>query len=119
MKCLELSTCHVYNAARFRSRHCVAVCDVPTILHWEKIHEAFPEAKIVLTQRDPASWHKSVTTTLTPLAAMVDTWSWMLSAVCFVLYQRTTPIELLKLLLDPFLPSGGGSHMVELETATK
>ena len=32
-----------------------ALCDVPCILHWEKIHEASPEAKIVLTQRDPGT----------------------------------------------------------------
>lgn len=34
-----------------RSRRCAAVCDVPSILHWEKIHEAFPEAKIIITHR--------------------------------------------------------------------
>ena len=34
-----------------RSRRCAAVCDVPSILHWEKIQEAFPEAKIIITHR--------------------------------------------------------------------
>ena len=55
-----------------RSRGCVAVCDVPSILHWEKIHEAFPSAKIILTERDPESWYTSINTTLIPLATMVN-----------------------------------------------
>ena len=54
-----------------RSRNIAAVCDVPTILHWQQIHAAFPQAKIILTHRDPELWHKSINTTLVPLATMV------------------------------------------------
>jgi hypothetical protein len=86
----------------FRARRCAAVCDVPAILHWEKIHEAFPDAKIIITQRDPGAWHKSINTTLVPLATMVNRWSWLLQIMCVVLYQRTSQIELLKILLDQF-----------------
>jgi len=86
----------------FKSRHCVAVCDVPTILHWEQIHAAFPEAKIILTHRDPDKWHQSINTTLVPLATMVTRWSWMLKIMCLVFYQRTSQIELLKFLLGQF-----------------
>jgi len=99
----------------FRSRHCVAVCDVPSILHWEKIHEAFPSAKIILTSRDPAQWYRSINTTLTPLAQMVNRWSWMMKVMCFVFYQRTSQIDLLKLLLDQFTRV----ELLEEDTATK
>ena len=103
------------NSLFSRSRHCVAVCDVPSILHWEKIHEAFPSAKIILTSRDPAQWYRSINTTLTPLAQMVNRWSWMMKVMCFVFYQRTSQIELLKLLLDQFTRV----ELLEEDTATK
>jgi len=86
----------------FRSRRCTAVCDVPSILHWEQIHQAFPDAKIIITHRDPDKWHTSINTTLVPLATMVNRWSWMLKIMCFVFYQRTSQIELLKFLLEQF-----------------
>ena len=97
----------------FKSRHCVAVCDVPTILHWEQIHAAFPDAKIILTHRDPDKWHQSINTTLVPLATMVTRWSWMLKIMCLVFYQRTSQIELLKFLLGQFTRE----ELVEEKTA--
>lgn len=36
-----------------------AVCDFPFSLFWEELHEAFPEAKVVLTVRDAPGWFLS------------------------------------------------------------
>ena len=37
-----------------------AIMDVPTYHYWEQIAEAFPEAKIVLVERDTEKWKNSV-----------------------------------------------------------
>ncbi|KAJ6573105.1 P-loop containing nucleoside triphosphate hydrolase protein [Mycena vulgaris] len=39
--------------------HCQAVTDVPSILFSEELIAAYPDAKVVLTNRDPAKWWKS------------------------------------------------------------
>ncbi|CAK8689020.1 unnamed protein product [Clavelina lepadiformis] len=36
-----------------------AVLDVPAFCFWEQIHEAFPDAKIILTMRDEDDWYRS------------------------------------------------------------
>nr|XP_002132185.1 uncharacterized protein LOC100187240 [Ciona intestinalis] len=36
-----------------------ACIDAPTFCYWEEIHQAFPDAKIILTLRDEESWYKS------------------------------------------------------------
>ncbi|NND34068.1 MAG: sulfotransferase family protein [Saprospiraceae bacterium] len=36
-----------------------AVCDFPANLHYESYMKLYPEARFVLTTRDPESWHKS------------------------------------------------------------
>ncbi|CAK8698376.1 unnamed protein product [Clavelina lepadiformis] len=36
-----------------------AVTDVPACYFWEQIHEAFPDAKIILSIRDEDAWYKS------------------------------------------------------------
>nr|CAB3261762.1 uncharacterized protein LOC100177270 [Phallusia mammillata] len=37
-----------------------ALTDTPVCLYWEELHQAFPEAKIILTTRDEDSWYKSL-----------------------------------------------------------
>ncbi|KAJ7154064.1 P-loop containing nucleoside triphosphate hydrolase protein [Mycena filopes] len=39
--------------------HCQAVSDVPAILFSEELIAAYPDAKVILTTRDPAKWWKS------------------------------------------------------------
>ncbi|KAJ7455868.1 P-loop containing nucleoside triphosphate hydrolase protein [Mycena latifolia] len=44
--------------------HCMAVTDVPHILFAEELIDAYPEAKVILTTRDPDSWWKSYSATI-------------------------------------------------------
>lgn len=44
--------------------HCHAVTDVPSFCFAPELIEAYPEAKVVLTARDPDAWLKSIDTTL-------------------------------------------------------
>ncbi|KAJ7127634.1 hypothetical protein C8R44DRAFT_778624 [Mycena epipterygia] len=58
--------------------HCMAVTDVPHLLFAEELIAAYPEAKVILTMRDPDSWWKSYEETISsalqsPLAA-VSAW---------------------------------------------
>jgi len=41
--------------------------DYPTTLFYKEIAEAFPDSKVILTDRDPEAWYKSVTTTIKEL----------------------------------------------------
>lgn len=38
--------------------------DWPTAHYWRELAEAYPEAKILLTIRDPETWHRSVAATI-------------------------------------------------------
>lgn len=44
--------------------HCQAVCDWPAIAFAKELIEAYPEAKVILTDRDVDSWHKSTMRTV-------------------------------------------------------
>lgn len=44
--------------------HCQAVCDWPAIAFAKELIEAYPEAKVVLTNRDVDSWHASTMKTV-------------------------------------------------------
>jgi hypothetical protein len=41
-----------------------AVQDAPAVLYWEKILEAYPEAKIIMTTRKFDCWYRSITNTI-------------------------------------------------------
>ena len=55
----------------FCSRNYSAVCDVPSLLYWREIVRALPQAKIILTVRDPALWYKSINKALIPLSTQI------------------------------------------------
>ncbi|KAJ7457730.1 P-loop containing nucleoside triphosphate hydrolase protein [Mycena latifolia] len=44
--------------------HCQAVTDVPAILFSEELIATYPDAKVILTLRDPAAWWASYTSSL-------------------------------------------------------
>ncbi|KAJ7290792.1 P-loop containing nucleoside triphosphate hydrolase protein [Mycena rebaudengoi] len=44
--------------------HCQAVTDAPSILFSEELIAAYPDAKVILTNRDPEKWWKSYSDTL-------------------------------------------------------
>ena len=39
--------------------HCAAVTDMPCVLFWRELCEAYPEAKVIISQRDEDRWFKS------------------------------------------------------------
>jgi hypothetical protein len=43
-----------------------ASCDFPSSLYWREQLAAFPDAKIILTERDPGRWYESVMNTIWP-----------------------------------------------------
>ena len=53
-----------------------ATTDWPACTFYEQLMEAYPEAKVVLTVRDPQRWYESVRETIYPLT--MDTPSWFL-----------------------------------------
>ncbi|KAI9044891.1 sulfotransferase family protein [Aspergillus affinis] len=58
--------------------HCQAVTDIPAAVFAKELIEAYPEAKVVLTNRDAEEWHRSVQATLLnnvfhPWSSVIDT----------------------------------------------
>jgi hypothetical protein len=43
-----------------------AACDFPSALYYRELMEAFPDAKVVLTVRDPDAWYESMRQTIIP-----------------------------------------------------
>lgn len=41
--------------------HCAAISDSPLVLFWRELVECYPDAKVVLVQRDEDKWYKSFT----------------------------------------------------------
>jgi hypothetical protein len=52
--------------ARFMSRWRSAV-DFPSALYYRELMEAFPDAKVILSLRDPDGWYESMRQTIVPL----------------------------------------------------
>jgi hypothetical protein len=42
-------------------------CDFPSSLYYRELMEVFPDAKVVLTVRDPAAWYTSMSETIVPM----------------------------------------------------
>ena len=55
----------------FITRDYSAVCDVPCLVYWRDIVKAHPNAKIILTVRDPVEWYKSINKALIPLSKQI------------------------------------------------
>lgn len=55
-----------------------SIVDWPGCTYYKELMTAFPEAKVLLTVRDPESWHKSVMKTIYPLISgekrLTDLW---------------------------------------------
>ncbi|KAL8855669.1 MAG: hypothetical protein Q9178_007680 [Gyalolechia marmorata] len=48
--------------------HCQAVVDVPAAAFIPELHEAYPDAKVVIVQRDPDQWYASCSRTVIPFS---------------------------------------------------
>jgi hypothetical protein len=44
-----------------------AACDAPACLFWRELAEFYPEAKVILTVRDPTDWYESMRSTVVEL----------------------------------------------------
>ena len=51
-----------------------AAVDWPSCNYWREQLRAFPEAKIILTKRDPDSWYESVMNTIWPASVKGGSW---------------------------------------------
>lgn len=99
----------------FKSGNYSGVCDVPCLLYWREIVKAHPQAKIILTVRDPVLWYQSLNTAIIPLAKQINRWSWILKIICYILYGKCFQVSLLQILFQQF-------HLKEFEqqsTATR
>lgn len=64
--------------------HCQAVCDLPAAAFASELIAAYPKAKVILTIRDPDSWHKSTSKTvyqgiLDPTSQVISHFDWAFS----------------------------------------
>lgn len=44
-----------------------SACDFPSALYYRELMEAFPDAKVILSVRDPGSWYASMSETIVPM----------------------------------------------------
>lgn len=51
-----------------------ATADFPACCAWEELYDEYPDAKVVLSVRDPASWWESTATVLYPTRTMYPRW---------------------------------------------
>ena len=68
-----------------------ATCDWPSCYFWKELSDYYPEAKVVLSVRDPESWYRSMTETLIPItqAMLKDTTIPNRDMVLEIFYKRT------------------------------
>ncbi|KUI56234.1 hypothetical protein VP1G_03654 [Cytospora mali] len=64
--------------------HCQAVCDLPAAAFASELIEAYPKAKVILTVRDPDSWHSSTSKTVyqgikDPTSQIISHFDWAFS----------------------------------------
>ncbi|KAJ0114068.1 hypothetical protein N8I77_007123 [Diaporthe amygdali] len=64
--------------------HCQAVCDLPAAAFAPELIAAYPNAKVILTTRDPESWHKSTSKTIyqgitDPTSQVISHFDWAFS----------------------------------------
>ena len=60
----------------FRRKRFVTGCDFPLTLFYKELMVAFPEAKVVLSTRDPKTWHHSVFNSIWRFDQLMEGWSY-------------------------------------------
>ena len=60
----------------FRRKRFVTGCDFPLSLFYKELMAAFPEAKVVLSTRDPKTWHRSVYNSIWRFNQLMEGWSY-------------------------------------------
>jgi len=62
----------------FKKKGYVSGCDYPFSLFWKQIADAYPNAKVVLSTRDPGTWYKSVTESIWKIHELQKQWTYRL-----------------------------------------
>lgn len=58
--------------------HCQAITDTPCVLFYKELLEAYPDAKVILTERDDAEqWFRSQMATVVPYASQIVPKTWL------------------------------------------
>lgn len=81
--------------------HCQAVTDTPCVIFYKELLLAYPDAKVILTERDDADqWYRSQMSTVIPYASQLlpQTWLEKLKALFSPLDAKA--IALLKIILE-------------------
>ena len=69
-----------------------AACDWPSAAYYKELADHFPDAKIVLTVRDPEKWYDSVATTIYPASANPPGWLKVAKPQLWQFFQMTNDI---------------------------
>ncbi|CAF3479826.1 hypothetical protein SNK03_010971 [Fusarium graminearum] len=64
---------------------CQAVCDVPAAFFGAELAELYPEAKVIILNRDPEKWYESVLNSIYLLTSPKDIWAKLSMIYCFFL----------------------------------
>jgi hypothetical protein len=64
---------------------CQAVCDVPAAFFGAELAELYPEAKVIILNRDPEKWYESVLNSIYLLTSPKNIWSKLSMIYCFLL----------------------------------
>ncbi|KAM0207228.1 hypothetical protein ACHAPQ_003523 [Fusarium lateritium] len=64
---------------------CQAVCDVPAAFFGAELAEIYPEAKVIIMNRDPEKWYESVLNSIYLITTPQDLWSKLNMIYCFFL----------------------------------
>jgi len=71
----------------FKKKGCVAGVDYPFSLKWKELSEVYPNAKVVLSTRNPDTWYKSVKESIWTFQENMTT-SWSFRKTVFLLDGR-------------------------------
>jgi hypothetical protein len=83
----------------------VAGVDFPFSLFWADIHAAYPDAKVVLSTRDPATWYTSVFNSIWQFGLAISS-SWTLPLLMRMMDRRKGGAGVLEEKLDTVVPDG-------------
>ncbi|KAH7238216.1 P-loop containing nucleoside triphosphate hydrolase protein [Fusarium tricinctum] len=64
---------------------CQAVCDVPAAFFGAELAETYPEAKVIILNRDPEKWYESVLNSIYLITTPQDLWSKLNMIYCYFL----------------------------------
>jgi hypothetical protein len=81
--------------------HCQAVTDTPCVIFYKELLLAYPDAKVILTERDDADqWFRSQMSTVIPYSSRMIPQTWLQKFGALFSPLDSTAVDLLKLILQ-------------------